>query len=271
MANDTLTPRRVLSKLYHSSPEEIVEAASRRYRPLARRFSRDRPVTPDFLRSDEYQRLMNRYVPCTGDYGRHEAETATKSFLFRAFEADNMLRAFRWRGIQENLDLVLDLIMGSSGTVVDLGGAASPFGCGSVIVDRLAYDADGNEVPYSSLSELPEQAEVILSSHTLEHIPELDEELERIRAALVPGGTFVAHIPAFTCTRWRAGNHANALFGDHVWTFGLSGTPSVPEGLVNYVEFDVLAGRYFKVESAEYCGDDSIFVVARRENGAAER
>ena len=63
--------------------------------------------------------------------------------------------------------------------------------------------------------------------------------------------------------RWRAGTHSHTVFGDHVWTFGLSGTPNVPEGLVKYVEIDRLLGRYFDVESAAYCGDDSIFAVCR--------
>jgi SAM-dependent methyltransferase len=257
--------QRIVRKLYRNSPEELVELASRRYRLAARRRHRiSRPVTLDFLRSEEYDELMRRYVPYDGEYGLHEAETATKSFLFRAFEVDNRLRAFRWRGIQENLDLILDLLADSSRLVVDLGGAASPFGLGTVIVDPLPYDADGNEVPCRSLSDLRRQADVIVSSHTLEHIPDLEGELERIRTSLVSGGTFVAHLPAFSCERWRVGTHSHAVFGDHVWTFGLSNTPGVPQGLLKYVEVDQLLKRYFTVESAKYCGDDSIFAVCRR-------
>ncbi len=238
---------------------------------MARRRRKAPPVTLEFLRSEEYRELMNRHVPYNGDHGLYEAETATKSFLFRAFAVDDRLRAFRWRGIQENLDLILDLIADPARLVVDLGGAASPFGLGSVVVDPLPYDLDNNTVPYRSLNELPSEAGVVISSHTLEHIPDLEEELERIRDALRPGGTFLAHLPSFSCVRWRAGTHSHAVFGDHVWTFGLSNTPNVPEGLVNYVEIDQLLGRYFTVESAAYCGDDSIFVVCHRNGGEPER
>jgi methyltransferase family protein len=263
MTSTPAVPHRIVRKLYRSSPEELIALASRRYGALARRRRTPRPVTLDFLRSGEYQELMNRYVPYDGRYGLHEAETATNSFRFRAFEAYDRLRPFRWRGVQENLDLILDLIAGPSRLVADLGGAASPFGLGSVVVDQLPYDADGNEVRHRTLSDLPRPADVIFSSHTLEHIPDLEGELERIAASLVRGGTFLAHVPAFSCVRWRVGTHSHAVFGDHVWTLGLSDTPNVPEGLLEYVEIDRVLARYFDVESAVYCGDDSIFAVCR--------
>jgi len=262
----TATPRRIARKLYRSSPEDLVAAASRRYAALARRRRRSAPppVTVEFLRSTEYAELMYRHVPYGGDYGLHEAQTATKSFMFRSFEVYDRLRAFRWRGVQENLELILDLIADPAKLTVDLGGAASPFGLGSVVVDQLPHAVDGRPVPYRSLSELPRPTDVIISSHTLEHVPELEAELGRIRDSLVPGGHLLALVPAFTCERWRVGVHSHASFGDHVWTFGLSRTSSLPEGLLKYVEIDELLARYFTVESAAYCGDDSIFAVCRR-------
>ncbi len=259
------TPRRIARKLYKSSPQTLVGMASRRSGKARKRFgSKPPPITVDFLRSDRYQQMMNLHVPYDGEYGLHEAQTTTKSFNHRAFEVDHILRAYRWRGIQEHLDEVLELVT-SDGLVADLGGAGSPFGLGSVVVDQLPVDADGNQVRYRSLDDLPEPCQAILSSHTLEHIPELEAELARIRDSLAPGGRFMALLPAFSCERWRAGNHSHAAFGDHVWTFGLSGTPGVPEGLVSYVEADKLFADYFTVETATYCGDDSIFLVCRRD------
>jgi SAM-dependent methyltransferase len=176
-----------------------------------------------------------------------------------------VLRAFRWRGVQENLDLILDVLTDPGNTTLDLGGAASPFGLGSVVVDQLPYDKDGNVVPYRSLADLEGPVDAILSSHTLEHIPDLQDELGRIYDSLRPGGRLIALVPAFTCVRWRAGVHSHATFGDHVWTFGLSGTPNLPEGLHKYVAIDEMMSHWFELEQANYCGDDSIFLVARRQ------
>lgn len=255
------------ASLYRSTPEKLVTEARRRVSRRPR--SAPQPPTVEFLRSEAYAELMYRDVPYNRDYGLHEAQTATKSFMFRAFKADRVLRAFRWRGIQEHLDLILDRFASSPGPVVDLGGAASPFGLGSVIVDRLPRDVDGRAVPYTSLDELPEQPGLVISSHTLEHVPQLETELERIVATLLPGGTLIAHVPSFSCERWRAGIHSHASFGDHVWTFGLRDTPDLPPGLQRYVEIDaLLADRFEEVELARYCGDDSILAVCRTASDA---
>src|SRR3954451_14862251 len=154
--------------------------ARRRYVRVSSKRDGNEPITAEFLRSPEYQELMNRYVPYDGDYGLHEAETNTKSFIFRSFQVPERLRAYRWRGVQENLDLILDLIDDDSKYVVDLGGAASPFGLGSVIVDQLPLDCYGNPIQYSSLEQLPEKADVVITSHTLEHIPPLEDVLQQV-------------------------------------------------------------------------------------------
>lgn len=213
---------------------------------------------------------MSRHVPYNGNYGLHEAETVTQSFRFRAFEAGERLRAFRWRGVQENLELFLEVLHDSSRFTVDLGGGASPFGLGSVVVDTLAHDSDGRKVPYHALSQLPRKAHAVISSHTLEHIPDLHGELQAIADVLIPGGRFLIHVPSFSCVRWRAGvHHSVEGFGDHVWTFGLNGTPSLPDGLQNYVEIDDILSRYFDVQAAGYCGDDSIFALCARRASVA--
>ena len=261
MASSQLSPARIARKLYRSSPEQVVRAARNRYR-IRRAHADCDPVTVDFLRSAEYRELMARHVPYTGP-GLHEAQTASKSFMFRHFEVDRRLLAFRWRGVEAHLDLLLEHLADPSRSVVDLGGAASPFGLGSIVVDTLPVDAEGRSVPYRSLDELPGQVDTIISSHTLEHIPDLDAELDRIARVLAPGGTLLVHVPAFSCERWRVGVHSHATFGDHVWTFGLRGTENVPDGLRSYVEIDAFLTRHFEVLSASYCGDDSIFIECR--------
>ncbi len=253
--------RRLAISLYRSTPEKLVSEA--RYRIGPRRRNVPLPITVEFLRSPEYAEIMNRHVPYDGDYGLHEAQTATKSFMYRAFKMEARLRAYCWRGVQEHLDLILEHFASSPGPVVDLGGAAAPFGLGSVVVDRLKQDIDGNDVLYASLDELPERPGVVITSHTLEHIPELEDVLEQVATILLPGGMLIAFVPAFSCERWRVGAHSHAAFGDHAWTFGLRDTPNLPAGLLRYVEIDALLERWFDLELARYCGDDSIVLVGR--------
>jgi hypothetical protein len=243
----------VAGALWNQSPRELW---ARRRRPP------EREVTLEFLRSSEYVEHMMRHVPCDGDYGLHEAQTLTKSFLYRHHEVHGILGAFRWRGFHEHLDEILEVIA-TCGPVVDLGGAAGPIGLGTEIVDSLEVDRRGAPVRYHRLADLPAAPGAVISSHTFEHIPNLSDVIEEIATSLKPGGVLIAHVPCFTCERWRAGIHANPRYGDHVWTFGLSGTePSVP--LNGYAEIDTLVGARLAITSAAYVGDDSIMVVARK-------
>lgn len=226
------------------------------------------PVTPQFLRSEEYAELMTRHVPCGGSWDRHEAQNETTSYRFRHFEACNRLGIFRWRGMQENLDFLLEIFADDGTMLVDFGGAACPLGFHSVLVDQLKRDYAGKPVPFHALSELTRPIDVFFSSHTFEHIPELEVLLEGIRSHMARCGRLIVQLPSFYCERWRAGVHRNELFNDHVWTFGLAGDPNAGAlGLERYCEIDTLLKRFFDVERAEYCGDDSIFIVARSIGG----
>jgi 2-polyprenyl-3-methyl-5-hydroxy-6-metoxy-1,4-benzoquinol methylase len=125
----------------------------------------------------------------------------------------------------------------------------------------MKVDANGDTVPYHSLGQLGRKADAIITSHTLEHIPELESVLGEMQQTLKPGGLLIAALPSYTCERWRAERHGNSVYGDHVWTFGLSETNDLPEGLTNYAHADELLGRYFNVTEAEYVGDDTIWLV----------
>ncbi len=220
------------------------------------------PVTAAFLNSEAYEEMMTRHLPYPGVYDLHEAQNYTRNFTYRHHEANHLLGAFRWRGIYKHRHLILDLVLREGAQVVDLGGAAGPLGLGAQVVDFLPVDALGHQVRFRYLNELPEPVDVLFSSHTLEHIPELHNIMREIQKALVPGGHLMLHLPAFHCERWRVGTHQNKLYNDHQHTFGLKGTDH-PEGLINYLDIDELVGQYFDLEMAEYCGDDSIFILAK--------
>lgn len=222
------------------------------------------PVDRNFLSSTEYEQLMSKFLPYPKVYDLHEAQNKTQNFLFRHMEMNHRLGAFRWRGVYKHRDFIMQAIGTEKTKVLDLGGAASPLGFHAKVVDFLEKDAYGRAVPYRTLDQVEEAVDVVFTSHTLEHIPELETVVQQVQQVLVPGGLFIIHVPAYHCERWRAGIHTNRVYNDHYWTFGLAGS-EVPDGLVNYNEIDQFIGRFFEVELAEYCGDDSIFIVAKKE------
>lgn len=259
---------RLRDKIYHASPAQAVALV----RKIAKRFGRAEPRGPAtrfnevdvaFLRSEHYRKLMGQHLPHPGVYDHHEAQNDTRNFRFRHHEANDQLGLFRWRGIQEHLDVVLNTVTDNTARVVDFGGGACPLGLGSIIVDQLDVDGYGIGIRYHNLHELDFTPTVIFSSHTFEHIEPLDDVLAQLRDTLAEGGRLLAHLPAYTCERWRAGVHSNSLYNDHVWTFGLRGT-TPPPGLPRYVEIDTKIEQFFEVEKAVYCGDDSIFLCALR-------
>ena len=101
-----------------------------------------------------------------------------------------------------------------------------------------------------------EAVDVVFTSHTLEHIPELEKTISDIHDTLKVGGYAIIHIPSYQCKRWHKG-FKNAR-GKHEWTFCLS------KDNVEYTEIDTLIDDYFDTEIAEHCGDDSILIVGRK-------
>ena len=206
---------------------------------------------------------MSEHLPHPGYEDPHEAQNETRSYRYRHYEMQHTLGAFRWRGLQKHLDQVLALVDADDRRVIDFGGAACPVGLKTEIVDRLDIDATGRPVPYHDISEAPDGLDGVFSSHALEHVEALDAVLQAIHDKLRPGGTLMVHAPAFTCRRWRAGVHTNALYADHHWTFGLR-DDTKPEGLENYRDLDSLLDAYVELHTVDHCGDDSLFLVGTR-------
>jgi hypothetical protein len=256
---------RVLQRAYRASPRDVVAA-------LRKRVGREHgtaptaepsPPTEAFLRSAEYGELMSRHLPVDGSHDSHEAQNETQNYRFRHHTAANRLGVFRWRGMQKHLDTLLPLLTAPGIRIVDFGGAGGPLGLGSEVVDRLDRDAWGRTVRHHSLAELGESVDVVFSSHALEHIPELDDTLRSMQRCLTPGGQLILHVPSFHCERWRAGVHSNSSYNDHVGTFGVGHDP-LGVGCQNYIDIARKVGEFFSVRHADYCGDDSILVLASK-------
>lgn len=256
-----MTVRSLLGKVYRSSLADAVNGAAKLVKERIEAPARPAPMTASFLRSQEYDELMSRHLPCDGSFDLHEAQNKTASYQFRHGPAAPRLGVFRWRGMQRHRHRVLEAIEKAQGHVLDFGGAGGPLGLNSVVVDQLERDALGRPVELHSLAEARGRASVVFSSHALEHVQPLDEVLQQMRESLVPGGTLIVHVPSYYCERWRAGLHTNKRFNDHVWTFGLEDAP-LTNGLQSYANIAKRIQGFFNVELAEYCGDDSIFVLA---------
>jgi SAM-dependent methyltransferase len=206
---------------------------------------------------------MTRHLPFDGSHDLHEAQNETRNYRFRHHEVAQRLGVFRWRGIQKHLDTILPLLTTPGGKIIDFGGAGGPLGFGAEVVDKLEQDAWGREVRRHSLADVGDDVDVVFSSHALEHIAELDDILRSMQRCLRPGGQLILHVPSFQCERWRAGVHTNRRYSDHVWTFGIG---REPRGIQcqNYVDIVQKTSELFEVGRAEYCGDDSIFILARK-------
>jgi len=167
--------------------------------------------------------------------------------------------------MQEYLDKILDLVSASNKVVIDYGGGGCPLGFDSIIVDKLNKDITGRHIRYHNLTDIDQKVDVVFASHVFEHIKNLDQVLAQISLMLAPGGYLISMVPSFSNPYWNAGNHNHEIFGQHVWTMGLSETEKhITSKIPFYVEIDSKISEYLKVEIAEYCGDDSIFILASK-------
>ena len=227
-----------------------------------------KPITPpnaSYLNSKVYEEHMRKHLPFGNVYDLHEAQNKTENYQHRHHAVNHELGIFRWRGIQKHKDLILQYANNKDLKIVDLGGAACPLGFDSVIVDFLKKDASGKEVKYKYLADLPFKADLIFTSHTLEHVEPLEEVVGQMADTLVDGGHMMAHVPSFYCERWRSEIHSNRKYNDHAWTFGLAGS-EIPDGLKNYKHIDSILEKKFDLLISEYCGDDSIFIYGRKKS-----
>jgi SAM-dependent methyltransferase len=199
--------------------------------------------------------------------GLNSAELLTKNFNYRHFKKGAVLGAWRWMGVYEKRDLLQKYVFSSHLAGLDVGGARGPISLDVDICDRLEKDIFRRRVKYHDISEIPNGSlDYVWSSHTLEHIPKLEEFISRLRDILKDNGKLIILVPAYTCSRWRAGSHTYTdKQGDssHLYTFCLTSDKNVEEA-VGCCAIDEVVGRYFAVDETEMVGDNSIFLLATR-------
>ena len=224
-------------------------------------------ITPEYLKSQEYTNDM-----LTGYTGFHDqfiaelydAEPKTNNYNIRHFELVHKLGCWRWKGIFTYRETFIDLIFNKELKGIDFGGSQRPIASHLDIVDIESTDFYGRPVKYHSLDEVDYDIDFIFSSHTLEHIPELDQILNQIYNNLTKDGILALNLPSYSCKRWWA--HTGNWMGGtpHVHTFKLKKTKvneDIP-GLLNIDE--VIENKGFKIALAEYAGDNNIIIFAEK-------
>jgi hypothetical protein len=231
------------------------------YGPRRRKY-----LSADFLLSDNYKRIMYRKVdqPFQFEDFVDDAEKSTTNYKYRhSIYLQKQLGSWRWKGMYQFRNLMLPIIFKENSKGIDLGGAYGPVSPNAIIVDFAKQDIFGKPVQYKYLEEVDFQVDFIYTSHTFEHIPDLEKLVTQIRRILKPGGYLIVLVPSYSCVDWRVGNHTNLYHNDHVWTFYLSGT-EINEPINNLLAIDTFLEKHFDVTLKKYTGDNSILIIARR-------
>ena len=101
------------------------------------------------------------------------------------------IEASRWLGVYEKRDILQKYVFSGHLTGVDVGGARGPISLEVDICDRLDKDIFRRDVKYHDISEIPDGSlDYAWSSHTLEHIPNLEDFIGQLRHKLKVAGCY---------------------------------------------------------------------------------
>lgn len=217
----------------------------------------------EFLNSPAYDKMMahNSTVENFPSYA-NDAEEKSPNFIYRHMRCHKILGCWRWKVLWQKKSELLPVLFDKNKIGIDFGGANGPVSLHAKVVDFAVIDTFNRKVQYKNLTDVDEKVDYIFSSHTLEHIKDLDLIFDEMKKVMKKGANLFFHVPAYTCTRWRSGIHTNRSFNDHAWTFYLS-ADTIDSDIINTMAFDTKVAEHFKIKSAEYVGDNSIFVSAK--------
>jgi SAM-dependent methyltransferase len=224
-------------------------------------------ITPQYLSSQKY--IDDMLIGYNGTYTQfineiYDAEPKTNNYNIRHFQLVHKLGGWRWKGIFTYRETFTQLIFNKNLKGVDFGGSQRPISSHLDIVDIENTDFYGRPIKYHSLKEVEYGIDYIFSSHTLEHIPNLEEILEEMYDNLVEDGILALNLPSYSCKRWW-GDTGNWMGGTpHVHTFKLKKT-EVTEDIPCLLNIDeLLEKKGFKIALAEYSGDNNIIIFAEK-------
>lgn len=140
--------------------------------------------------------------------------------------------------------------------IYDFGGAAGPLMYGE-IVDKARRDIYNRKIKYHDIAKIPKGADVIFSSHTLEHVDDIIKTVILMASKLRVGGKIIAHVPSINGVKyWHP-----LVKKEHRRIFCLGERPYRDPAIVS---IDRLLGGFFKLDIAEYCGDDCIMITGTK-------
>ena len=237
-------------------------------------------MTKDYIESQEYiNDMLHGIKESKEDYFKflYDAEPRTANYTHRHNTIRKKLGTWRWKGVFQFKDILSPIIFNPKLKGIDFGGSQRPISYDVDIVDVEHTDDLGRPVKYHSMDDLDFNPDFIFSSHTLEHLDDLDFYLKKFYKKLKPNGYFITLIPSYSCKRWHAntgnwmGNEAakgtpGALAALHKHTFVLAETNWEFMGLNSPVEIDTKLKEYFNLEIIKYTGDNSIFILGTKKN-----
>ncbi len=167
-------------------------------------------------------------------------------------EMNQQIGAWRWPLLVKYRDTIVPLLKGKR--AIDFGGLAGPVGYGAIIVDH------GGEFP--ALYDVPGPVDTIFSSHTLEHVQDIDGVLGCMRDKLLRGGHLIAHVPSWRWTDLQAENWPH----HHQTFFGISDMVPQNAGKLDLATWRCLDGMIVPWADILVTEDDGecILVVARK-------
>lgn len=225
------------------------------------RRKRKKVLGADYLLSNKYRSHFEKLF-VEGQGFLNDAEKETPNFLHRHKKVNRALGAWRWKALYEYREDIVPIIFDEDKHGLDFGGAASPVSLDIDILDKDQKDVFGREVKYHDFHEISSKFDFVFTSHTLEHISDLDDILGKIKAILKPGGKLIANVLAYSCTRWRAGIHQSKTYNDHKWTFKLAET-NLSTPLEKVMDIDYTLSKQFDILKKSYTGDNSILLIAK--------
>jgi len=210
-------------------------------------------ITREYLTSPEYEELMGTFLDKDTDrFNLGQDLDMYKSYGFRHL---NMLHVYvwRWLSIYQHRDEIMDYIF-SDKVGIDFGGANGTVGGNTRIIDvQPGFDRIEDVEDYS--------LDYIFTSHTLEHIPNLDYKLQILHNKLKIGGIMIGVVPCYKCVRWRAPQDRTEtdpiVDVNHKWTFSLEDN--------KYTRFDKKIEKAgFKIKKMEYAWENAIFFICEK-------